>query len=235
MAGCTVVVNGRQVDATEGAAEEITRATGATVVPVAADLDTMGGPALLLAAVSQVDILVNNNAGPPFRDYRDVDRDSLMAGVEANMATPIGLAQAVLGGMVKRRFGRIVSITLGSVKMPLPGLDVSSGARAGLTAFLAGVARSVAYANVTINFMLPGSFATDRLHSMYQGMADEAGTSVEESAAAAEREDPRRSGRHAVRVRRPVRVPLFGAGRLHHGPEFLTQRRRFPWRSVGTA
>ena len=49
--------------------------------------------------------------------------------------------------------------------MPLAGLDLSSGARAGLTGFLAGVARSVARANVTINFLLPGPFETDRLRS----------------------------------------------------------------------
>jgi 3-oxoacyl-[acyl-carrier protein] reductase len=58
--------------------------------------------------------------------------------------------------MVAQRFGRVVNITSGSVKMPLPGLDLSSGARAGLTAFLAGVARQVAHANVTINCLLPG-------------------------------------------------------------------------------
>jgi 3-oxoacyl-[acyl-carrier protein] reductase len=65
--------------------------------------------------------------------------------------------------MVERQFGRIVNITSGSVKMPLAGLDLSSGARLGLTGFLAGVARSVAHANVTINFLLPGSFDTRRL------------------------------------------------------------------------
>ena len=67
--------------------------------------------------------------------------------------------------MIARKFGRIVNITSGTVKAPLFGLDLSSGARAGLTAFIAGVARSVAGANVTIDFMLPGAFATDRLRS----------------------------------------------------------------------
>jgi 3-oxoacyl-[acyl-carrier protein] reductase len=52
--------------------------------------------------------------------------------------------------------------------MPLPLLDLSSGARAGLTGFLAGVARQVAASNVTINHILPGAFATDRLHSIME-------------------------------------------------------------------
>jgi 3-oxoacyl-[acyl-carrier protein] reductase len=80
--------------------------------------------------------------------------------------------------MVERRFGRIVNITSGSVKMPLAGLDLSSGARAGLTAFLAGVARSVAYANVTINFLLPGSFDTRRLKSGWEQQANDRGVDI---------------------------------------------------------
>jgi 3-oxoacyl-[acyl-carrier protein] reductase len=82
---------------------------------------------------------------------------------------------------VRRRFGRIVNITSGSVKMPLAGLDLSSGARAGLTAFLAGVARSVAASNVTINFLLPGPFDTDRLRSGIAITAKAKGISLEDA------------------------------------------------------
>jgi 3-oxoacyl-[acyl-carrier protein] reductase len=65
------------------------------------------------------------------------------------------------------------------VKMPLAGLDLSSGARAGLTGFLAGVARSVAHANVTINFLLPGPFDTDRLRSGLEVAARARGVAAE--------------------------------------------------------
>ena len=88
-----------------------------------------------------VDILVNNNGGPPPRDFREIDRDEMIAGLEANMIAPIVLIQAVIDSMVERRFGRIVNITSGSVKAPLAGLELSSGARAGLTGFVAGIAR----------------------------------------------------------------------------------------------
>jgi 3-oxoacyl-[acyl-carrier protein] reductase len=67
--------------------------------------------------------------------------------------------------MQRRQFGRIVNITSVSVKMPIAGLDLSSGARAGLTAFLAGVARTVAKDNVTINAILPGFIDTDRMRA----------------------------------------------------------------------
>ena len=129
-------------------------------------------------AAPRPDILVNNNGGPPFRDFREIDREAMLAGVVNNMAAPIELIKAVIDGMVERRFGRIVNITSGSVKMPLAGLDLSSGARAGLTAYLAGVARSVAHANVTINFLLPGSFDTQRLMSGWERQAKDRGVDI---------------------------------------------------------
>jgi 3-oxoacyl-[acyl-carrier protein] reductase len=101
------------------------------------------------------------------------------------MIVAVELIQKAIGPMVAKKFGRIVNITSGSVKMPLAGLDLSSGARAGLTAFLAGVARSVAGSNVTINFVLPGVFATDRLRSYVETTAKK--NSISEDAALAER------------------------------------------------
>jgi len=86
--------------------------------------------------------------------------------------------------MQAKKFGRIVNITSGSVKMPLAGLDLSSGARAGLTAFLAGIARQVAANNVTINFILPGTFDTDRLRSNMEANAKKQGVTVEQASAA---------------------------------------------------
>ena len=78
----------------------------------------------------------------------------MLEGVIQNMVTPLELIQRVVDGMIARKFGRIINITSASVRTPITGLDLSSGARAGLTAFLAGVAREVAGANVTINSIL---------------------------------------------------------------------------------
>ncbi len=99
----------------------------------------------------------------------------MIDGVIGNMIVPIELLQRAIDPMVKKKFGRIVNITSGSVKMPLVGLDLSSGARAGLTAFLAGVARSVSQHNVTINFLLPGPFDTDRLRTNNAAQAKQRG------------------------------------------------------------
>ncbi len=164
-AGCRVIVNGRDAARAEATAQEIRAATGAEIRVVAGDV---GQPAIreaLLAAFPEPDILVNNNGGPPPAAFEAIDRDKLLAGIEANMLTPIALAQAVLPGMAARKFGRIVNITSASVRAPIAGLDVSSAARAGLTAFLASAARKYARDNVTINSIQPGVFATDRVQS----------------------------------------------------------------------
>src|SRR6266498_4265455 len=179
-AGCEVIVNGRDGKALEATAAELRQATGAKVTAVMADVATPQGQAALLAACPQPDILVNNNAGPPFRDFRELTRQHMVEGVVANMVVAIELIQKVIDSMGAKQFGRIVNITSGSVKMPLVGLDLSSGARAGLTAFLAGVARSVAGSNITINFLLPGSFATDRLDSNLKANAERRGIPLDQ-------------------------------------------------------
>jgi 3-oxoacyl-[acyl-carrier protein] reductase len=182
-AGARVIINGRDEARLGQTAGEIAAATGAEIVPVAADVGTAEGRAALLAAAGDVDILVNNNGGPPPADFRTLDHDRLLAGVEANMLAPIALIQAVIDGMIARRFGRIVNITSGSIKMPIAGLDLSSGARLGLTGFVAGVARQVAHANVTINGLLPGSFDTARGTAIDRKRAGDAGTSLEQARA----------------------------------------------------
>src|SRR3954453_12027497 len=183
-AGCEVVVNGRDKAKVEATAAEIAKATGAKVIPVVADVSARDGQAALFAAMPEPDILVNNNAGPPFRDFKELDREKILDGVTANMVVAVELIQKVIDPMQAKKFGRIVNITSGSVKMPLAGLDLSSGARAGLTAFLAGVARQVAANNVTINFILPGSFDTDRLGHNMESIAKNQKITVEQARAA---------------------------------------------------
>jgi 3-oxoacyl-[acyl-carrier protein] reductase len=189
-AGVRVVLNGRDPERLARVRDEIAAATEAEILAVAADMSTAEGREALLGALPEVDILVNNNGGPPPRDFREVDHDALIAGLEANMIAPIALIQAVVDGMAERGFGRIVNITSGSVKAPLAGLDLSSGARAGLTGFVAGVARSVAGSNVTINNLLPGAFDTDRIAALMDNQARQSGRSADEIRAQRERSIP---------------------------------------------
>ncbi|MBT3170067.1 MAG: SDR family oxidoreductase [Rhodospirillaceae bacterium] len=179
--GVSVVINGRDQKALDATARDIEGAHDVEVIRVQADVSTPEGQRALLEACPNPDILINNNGGPPFKDFRELSRDAMVAGVTMNMITPIELIQKVIDGMAERRFGRIVNVTSLSVKMPIPGLDLSSGARAGLTSFLAGVAPKVAEHNVTINNILPGFFLTDRQNAALNKAMEERGLSLEEA------------------------------------------------------
>jgi 3-oxoacyl-[acyl-carrier protein] reductase len=191
--GVEVTITARTADTLEATAAEIRKATGATVHAVAGDITTEAGRAAALAACPEPDILVNNAGGPPPGDFRDWDRDIWIKALDANMLTPIFLIKSVVDGMITRKFGRIVNITSASVKAPIPMLGMSNGARAGLTGFVAGLARQVARHNVTINGLLPGPFLTDRLRSTNAAAAAKAGISVEEQIMANAKNSP--SGR----------------------------------------
>jgi 3-oxoacyl-[acyl-carrier protein] reductase len=188
--GAVVTITARSADTLEATAHEIGALTGVEVVPVAGDITTEAGRAAALAACPAPDILVNNAGGPPAGDFRDFDRDTWIAALDANMLTPIFLIRAVIDGMIDRRFGRIVNITSASVKSPIPALALSNGARTGLTGFVAGLARQVARHNVTINNLLPGPFLTDRLRGLAATAAKRTGRSAEEELAQRGAENP---------------------------------------------
>ena len=190
--GVDLVIVARGPGPLEQAAAEIRTATGAQVVTVAADIATEGGRAAALGACPDPDILVTNAGGPPPGDFRQWSREDWLKAIDANMLTPIALIRATIDGMIERRFGRIVNITSSAVKMPIPTLGLSNGARAGLTGFVAGLARQVAHANVTINNLLPGPFATDRLKDNFRFQADKARTSFEAEWSRRQSENPAR-------------------------------------------
>ena len=129
-AGCNLVVNGRDAAVLKKTASEIRERFGVDVTEVVGDVSNPERQAALLAACPRPDILVNNNGGPPRRPFAELDREKILEGVTQNMVTPLELVQAVVGGMAERGFGRIVNITSLSVYVPIPGLDLSSGAPA---------------------------------------------------------------------------------------------------------
>lgn len=180
-AGVDIVLNARSRPELEKAAEEIAQAHGVKVVAVAADVTTPEGRDELLAACPAPDILVNNAGGPPPGMWYDWGEAEWQGAIRANMLSPIHLITAVLPGMIERKWGRIVNITSGSVKSPIPELGLSGAARCGLTGFVAGTSRQVARHGVTINNLLPGQHETARIESLMNNTARNKGISVEEA------------------------------------------------------
>lgn len=201
-AGVDLVMNARSEGPLEAAAEVIRDAHGVSVTTVAADITTENGRRVVLTAAGQVDILVTNAGGPPPGIWSDWNREDFIKALDSNMLTPIGLMTALLPGMVENGWGRVVNITSQSVKAPIAVLGLSNSARAGLTGYVAGTARQVAGAGVTINNLLPGSHDTDRIAALNRQAAEKQGISEEEV---------RKAGMAAIPAGRYGTVEEFGA------------------------
>jgi 3-oxoacyl-[acyl-carrier protein] reductase len=177
--GVNVWISARNRDTLERAADEIAAAGGGAVQALVADITTDEGRSALLEACPAPDILVNNAGGPPPGDFRDWRQQDWFEAVNANMYSAIDMIRRCLDGMIERRFGRIINITSVAVKMPVPTLGLSNGARAGLTGFVSTIAREPAQHNVTINNLLPGYVATDRMWSVLEAGARATGQDPE--------------------------------------------------------
>jgi len=189
--GVNLIMNSRTADVLNASADRLRDTYGVKVTAVAADITTEDGrKAVLDAADGVIDILVNNAGGPPPGDFRNWSMDDWHKALNDNMLTPIELIKSVIDPMIEQRFGRIVNITSGSVKNPIPQLGMSNGARAGLTGFVAGLSRQVAQHNVTINNLLPGQFDTDRIASLFASRAKAEGREAAELLAEAESRNP---------------------------------------------
>lgn len=204
--GVQVTIVARGADALNAALDDIRRQTGNDATAVAADVATAEGRAAALAACPDPDILVNNCGGPPPGDFRDWGRGEWLAALDANMLAPIELMKATVDAMAARGFGRIVNITSAQVKGPsVLQLGLSAGARGGLTGFVAVLARQIAGRGVTVNNLLPGAFATDRLKGTLAKAAQAAGRSLEAE------ETARRASIPAGRLGDPAEFGAFCA------------------------
>ena len=178
--GANVWLNGRNEITLDETAREIKETAQGSVNIIACDITTESGRNLALSETPDLDILVNNAGGPPVGDFRNWNMEHWHSALNNNMLTPIDLFNRVVEGMIERGFGRIVNITSSSVKAPIQNLDLSNAARSGLTGFFAGASRQIAPFNITVNSILPGRFATERLRTSMQPASEKSGISIDE-------------------------------------------------------
>ena len=200
--GVNVIINGRNDDKLKKAAETLAELGTGSVEMVAADVTTEDGRNALLKTCPTPDILLNNNAGPSAKMFLDTVPEDWSKTLNSNMVAPLMLIHAVLPGMIKQRFGRIVNITSAMVTTPRPYHTLSAGARAGLTASLKALSLDVARHNITINNMLPERLDTNRQHQMAQAAMKREGISYEEA---------RRLQVESIAAKRMGRPEEFGA------------------------
>ncbi|MGD0197379.1 MAG: SDR family oxidoreductase [Solirubrobacteraceae bacterium] len=128
----------------------------------------------LIAAVAKalgpIEILVTNTGGPPASaDPLANTPDQWQQAYETLVRAPLELIRAALPGMRDHRFGRIVNIASSAVREPLPGMMLSNSHRAATLAAFKTLARDVAADGVTVNSVLPGRIATERIYDLAGG------------------------------------------------------------------
>lgn len=182
--GARVAVNGRTREPTERAARELEAETGATVLAAPADVADAGQAAALVDHVARelgrLDILFCNAGGPPAAPFRDQPAEAWQAAVETNLLSTIRLASAAVPLMRKLQWGRIICLTSVAAKQPLPGLILSTTARAGVLGFSKALADEVAAEGITVNVVCPGYIATERTVELAQTRAARERRAIEE-------------------------------------------------------
>ena len=163
--GCRVAICGRD------SARIAEAATSIGAHPIVADMSAPDGPARAVAATAEalgpVDILVANAGGPVPGGFLDVTEEDWERAVQQNLMGTVRLMRAAAPGMRERRWGRIVTITSRTVREAIDGLVLSNATRAGVAGAVRTLAREVARDGVTVNNVLPGSFATERLVELH--------------------------------------------------------------------
>jgi 3-oxoacyl-[acyl-carrier protein] reductase len=173
--GARLVICARGEEALLAARDEIAERTRAQVHAVVADLSTMEGIANVAREsrehFGQVDILVNNAGGPPSGPFERQPWSAWEGAVNLTLRSAVELTRLVLSGMRERRWGRILNVTSIAVKQPVDGLILSNSLRAAVTGWARTLANEVAPDGVTVNNVLPGYHATERVAQLNEATA----------------------------------------------------------------
>ena len=159
--GCRVAICGRDPQRLAAAAAEL------DAVAIVADMSSLDGPSCAVQeageALGPVDILVANAGGPAPGGFLAVDEADWERALQQNLMGTVRLIRAAVPTMAARGWGRIITITSRTVREAIDGLVLSNATRAGVAGVVRTLAREVAGTGVTVNNVLPGSFATERL------------------------------------------------------------------------
>jgi 3-oxoacyl-[acyl-carrier protein] reductase len=184
--GAAVAILSRDQAALDATAAEIAAETGATLLPIAADLADRAALAQGFAAVESglggVDILVNNSGGPPPSGVSNIEPELWRRQFEMMVLNLIGLADLALPGMRERGWGRILTVASSAVIQPIPAIGVSNTLRSALVGWSKTLAGEVGRFGITVNMLLPGRIATRRVAQIDAAQAAASGRTEAEVA-----------------------------------------------------
>jgi NAD(P)-dependent dehydrogenase (short-subunit alcohol dehydrogenase family) len=182
-AGAGIVVNGRTQAKVDAAAAAITKVVrGSKVSGIAADVSTAGGCKALIAALPEVDILINNAGIFEPKDFFEIPDEDWSRFFETNVMSGVRLSRGYLPGMLKRNWGRIVFISSESaLNIPKEMIHYGTTKTAQL-AVSRGLAEMTRGTAVTVNSVLPGPTMSEGVETFVKDLAKQHGQSVEEAA-----------------------------------------------------
>ncbi len=180
--GASVVINGRGQDKV-GAAVKKLEASGAKARGIAADVSTAAGCKALVAALPEVDILINNAGIFEPKDFFDIPDEDWSRFFEVNVMSGVRLSRAYMKGMLKRNWGRIVFISSESgLNIPVEMVHYGMSKTAQLSV-ARGLAQLTGGTGVTVNSVLPGPTMSEGVETFVKDLARQNGQSVDEAAA----------------------------------------------------
>jgi 3-oxoacyl-[acyl-carrier protein] reductase len=173
--GVDVAICARGEEELHKVAQEIRGETGARVlaqkadVTLTADIDRL--VERVLAEFGRVDILVAIGGSPPRGAFAETTEEQLRQGFEMTVLPIFRLVKAVLPGMRKNKWGRVVTVQARSVREPIPALTVSNATRPGAAGLMKSLSQEVGRDGVLLNTILPGRILTDRFRQGAQKSA----------------------------------------------------------------
>lgn len=181
--GCSLAICSRDAE-TIGAAAMRLKARGVPVLSMVADLSTVEGIETVVrethSEFGQVDILIANTGGPVTGPAMEHDWATWTQASELLLRSVVELTRAFVPGMRERKWGRVLSITSKAVKEPVPSLVLSNSLRAAVTGYLRTLANEVGIDGVTVNTVLPGFTATERLEMLADAATKRTGVTRDE-------------------------------------------------------
>src|SRR5213596_2002257 len=161
--------------AVEHVAQQLASETRQTVLPFVADVGVEAQAEALVERVhhemGRLDVLFCNASGPPAAPFSHQTAEAFHRAVELNLLSTVHLARAAVPIMRKLEWGRIICLASVAAKQPLPGLILSTTARAGVLGFAKALADEVAPDGITVNVVCPGFVATERITELTETRA----------------------------------------------------------------
>jgi 3-oxoacyl-[acyl-carrier protein] reductase len=188
MSGRSVAVASRDLGRIEAARQRLLEEAPGTapedVQACAADLSSAEDVGRLWSEATEgrppIDILVTNIGGPPTGSFEEHSDETWHKQFDAIFLSIVRLMRLALPGMRERGWGRVVCVTSGSCKEPIPGLLISNALRAAVAGLVATTAREEIAKGITINNLCPGMTATDRLDDLFSARAKRSGRTVDQ-------------------------------------------------------